>query len=55
MMLNGGASMVFHGMSEKDVQKIMQYPFNMFASDASIREFGAGVPHPVVTEPMPGY
>lgn len=46
MMLNGGASMVFHGMSEKDVQKIMQYPFNMFASDASIREFGAGVPHP---------
>jgi N-acyl-D-amino-acid deacylase len=24
----------------------MQYPFNMFASDATIREFGAGVPHP---------
>ena len=38
--------MVFHGMSEGDVKNIMQYPFNMFASDASIRIFGAGVPHP---------
>ncbi|HMP88519.1 MAG TPA: amidohydrolase family protein, partial [Lacibacter sp.] len=43
MMINGGASMVFHGMSEPDVKRIMQYPFNMFASDASIRIFGAGV------------
>ncbi|RPE13571.1 D-aminoacylase [Chitinophaga lutea] len=42
----GNASMVFHGMSEKDVKYIMQYPFNMFASDASIREFNVGVPHP---------
>jgi N-acyl-D-amino-acid deacylase len=24
----------------------MQYPFNMFASDAGIAQFGAGVPHP---------
>ena len=46
MMINGGASMVFHGMSELDVKRIMQYPFNMFASDASIRIFGSGVPHP---------
>lgn len=46
MMINGGAGMVFHGMSEKDVQYIMHYPFNMFASDASIRVFGTGVPHP---------
>ena len=46
MMINGGAGMVFHGMSEKDVRHIMQYPFNMFASDASIRAFGAGAPHP---------
>jgi N-acyl-D-amino-acid deacylase len=46
MMVQGGASMVFHGMSEKDVQQIMQYPFNMFASDASIRAFGFGTPHP---------
>ncbi len=46
MMIQGGAGMVFHGMSEKDVKQIMQYPFNMFASDASIRAFGIGVPHP---------
>lgn len=46
MMMQGGAGMVFHGMSEKDVQQIMRYPFNMFASDASIRAFGEGVPHP---------
>jgi N-acyl-D-amino-acid deacylase len=46
MMMNGGASMVFHGMSEDDVKYIMKYPFNMFASDASIRVFGQGAPHP---------
>ncbi len=46
MMLQGGASMVFHGMSEWDVRNIMQYPFNMFASDASIRAYGQGAPHP---------
>jgi N-acyl-D-amino-acid deacylase len=46
MMLNGGAGMVFHGMSEDDVKHIMRYPFNMFASDASIRVFGQGAPHP---------
>lgn len=46
MMLNGGAGMVFHGMSENDVRYIMQYPFNMFASDAGIRIYKQGVPHP---------
>ncbi|MBI2729948.1 MAG: amidohydrolase family protein, partial [Sphingobacteriales bacterium] len=46
MMINGGAGMIFHGMSEKDVQYIMRYPFNMFASDASIRVFEQGMPHP---------
>ncbi len=46
MMIAGGASMVFHGMSEDDIKRIMQYPFNMFASDASIRIFGEGAPHP---------
>jgi N-acyl-D-amino-acid deacylase len=46
IMVHGGASAVFHGMSEDDVKRIMKYPFNMFASDASIREFGAGMPHP---------
>jgi len=42
----GGASAVFHGMSEDDVKRIMKYPYNMFASDASIRVFGFGSPHP---------
>ncbi len=46
IMMHGGASAVFHGMSEEDVKRIMKYPFNMFASDASIRVLGAGVPHP---------
>ncbi|MCW3093013.1 MAG: aminoacylase [Ferruginibacter sp.] len=46
MMQQGGAGMVFHGMSEEDVERIMQYPFNMFASDAGIRVFGQGAPHP---------
>lgn len=44
--MNGGASGVFHGMGEEDVKRIMRYPFNMFASDASIRIFNEGVPHP---------
>ncbi len=46
IMINGGASAVFHGMSEEDVKRIMQYPFNMFASDASIRVLNTGMPHP---------
>lgn len=46
IMLSGGASAVFHGMSEEDVKRIMQYPFNMIASDASIRVLGKGMPHP---------
>ena len=36
MILKGGAGMVFHGMSDEDVNTIMQYPFNMFASDANM-------------------
>lgn len=46
LMMQGGAGMVFHGISEDDVKTIMKYPFNMFASDASIRVFNKGVPHP---------
>lgn len=46
IMMNGGASAVFHGMSEDDIKRIMRYPFNMFASDASIRVLNFGMPHP---------
>ncbi len=44
MVMNGGASAVFHGMGEEDLTRIMQYPFNMFASDGSIRVPGSGMP-----------
>ncbi|MDP4262523.1 MAG: D-aminoacylase [Bacteroidota bacterium] len=46
IMMNGGASAVFHGMSEDDVRRIMKYPYNMFACDASIRVMNEGMPHP---------
>ncbi|MFP5040918.1 N-acyl-D-amino-acid deacylase family protein [Parasediminibacterium sp. JCM 36343] len=46
IVINGGSSMVFHGMCEEDVQNIMKYPFNMFASDGGIRVIGESVPHP---------
>jgi N-acyl-D-amino-acid deacylase len=46
MMLQSGAGMVFHGMSEDDVKYIMQYKFAMFGSDASIRVYNEGAPHP---------
>ncbi len=46
MMEQGGAQMIYHGMNETDVKAIMQYPFNMFASDAGIAMKGFGKPHP---------
>ncbi|GAB2694458.1 amidohydrolase family protein [Mucilaginibacter koreensis] len=42
----GGADMVFHGLSEDDVERILGYPLTMVASDSGIRLFGKGVPHP---------
>jgi N-acyl-D-amino-acid deacylase len=46
MVENGGAQMVFFSMNEDDLRRIMQYPYNMFASDAGIARYGSGVPHP---------
>ncbi len=43
---HGGASGVFHGMNEDDLRAFLQHPNTMFASDASVREWQAGVPHP---------
>src|SRR4029078_3164755 len=40
------AAAVYRGRGEEDMRPIVQYPFNMFACDASIRQFGVGVPHP---------
>lgn len=43
---NGGAQGVFHSMNEEDLQTFLQHPNTMFAADASVRNFGSGVPHP---------
>jgi N-acyl-D-amino-acid deacylase len=43
---NGGASGVFHGIGEPDVQQFMRHPNTMFASDSSVRRYKSGVPHP---------
>jgi N-acyl-D-amino-acid deacylase len=46
MMLNGGASMVYHLMSDEDVERIMRHPQVAVASDSSLLVFGDGMPHP---------
>jgi N-acyl-D-amino-acid deacylase len=46
MMLAGGASMVYHFMSDEDVARIMRHPKVSFASDSGVLEYGDGVPHP---------
>ena len=42
----GGASMIYHGMSEDDVKRILQEPFTMVASDSGVRQVDESVPHP---------
>jgi len=46
LIKDASPSALFHTISEKDVCTIMQYPFNMIASDGTIRVKGVGVPHP---------
>jgi N-acyl-D-amino-acid deacylase len=46
MMLAGGASMVYHFMSDQDVVRIMKHPAVSFGSDSGVLEYGDGVPHP---------
>jgi N-acyl-D-amino-acid deacylase len=43
---HGGASGVFHGMSEDDLRIFMQHPNTMIACDSGLRKMGEGVPHP---------
>jgi len=45
----GGAGMVYHGMDEDDVQRIMREPFTMIASDSGVRQIDESVPHPGAT------
>ena len=46
MLRNGGAQMVYHFMSEGDLEAFMKHPQVAVASDASINTPGQGMPHP---------
>ena len=46
MLLEGGASMVYHLMSDEDVDRILRHPQVSIASDASAIVYGEGIPHP---------
>jgi N-acyl-D-amino-acid deacylase len=46
MMIAGGASMVYHFMSDEDVERIMKHRFVGVASDSGVLTPGSGVPHP---------
>src|SRR4030095_6683319 len=46
MMLGGGASMVYHFMSDDDVERILRHPQVGIASDSGVLTIGEGVPHP---------
>jgi N-acyl-D-amino-acid deacylase len=46
MLLEGGASMVYHLMSDDDVMRIMRHPQVGIASDSSALTFDEDVPHP---------
>lgn len=43
---NGGASGVFHSMSETDLIAYLRHPNTMIAADSGIRLWREGVPHP---------
>ncbi len=43
---HGGATAVFHGMCEPDLEAFMRHPNTMFASDSGVRKFQVDVPHP---------
>lgn len=42
----GGASAIFHGMNEEDLQAFLKHPLTMIASDGGPRVLGQDVPHP---------
>lgn len=49
----GGASAIFHAMSEDDVRAIMKHPKTMIASDGRLGIIGEGHPHPRVYGTFP--
>lgn len=46
IVLEGGASAVFHGIGEDDLQTFLRHPNTMIAADSGVRRYGQGVPHP---------
>ena len=46
MMLAGGAAMVYHLMSDADVDRIMRHPLVDIASDSSLLDDDDSIPHP---------
>lgn len=46
MYKEGGASMIYHKMSEEDVRAILRAPFTLIASDSGVRAAGDDSPHP---------
>lgn len=43
---NGGATAVFHGMNDSDLETFMRHPNTMFACDSGVRRLNVEVPHP---------
>lgn len=47
IVLAGGAQMIYHTMSEQDVEQIFRQPFTMIAADAGVEDTNpTSVPHP---------
>lgn len=46
ILSNGGAQMIYHSMSDIDIERILRYPNTAIASDGGVRVFGEGMPHP---------
>jgi N-acyl-D-amino-acid deacylase len=46
MYLAGSAGMIYHKMSEPDVERILGQPYTMIASDSGVIKMNNGVPHP---------
>src|SRR5262249_40668353 len=53
-ILKGGASMVYHVIDERDVQRIMKHPWVAIASDGALSAPGPAVPHPRNSGTSPG-
>jgi len=46
LQTRGGCAAIYHALDERDVERILRFPFTMIASDGEIPAFGEGAPHP---------